>query len=131
YTSSDVDTVFTSFTNKDALATNQWVQLALLVVPFILTILFTHGSVRGMKGVINIFPALATGLLCALLVVPLLSSNVQHQIYAQAMWRQLSNAQTGVILGGAAFSLIFLLFTHRKHGGGEEEGKRKHGRRKE
>lgn len=127
YTSNDVDTVFTSFANKDALATNQWVQLALLAVPFLLTILFTRGHVKGAKNLANVLPALATGLLAALLVVPLLPSGLQHQIHDQTAWHQLSNAQTGVILAGAVFSLVFLLFTHRKHGGGEE-GKKKHGK---
>lgn len=128
YTSSDVDTVFTSFANKkDVLATNQWVQLALLVAPFLLTILFTRGHVRGgFKNILNVLPALATGLLCALLVVPLLSAGLQRQIHHLNEWHQLSNAQTGVILAGAVFSLVFLLFTHRpRHG---EEDKKKHGK---
>ena len=130
YTSSDVDTVFTSFANKGVLATNQWVQLALLIVPLLLTILFTRRSVKkGAKSAINILPALATGLLCVLFVVPLLPSGLQHQLQDINAWRQLSDAQTGVILGGAAFSLVFLLFTHRKRkGGDEEEGKKKHGK---
>jgi hypothetical protein len=126
YTSSDVDTVFTNIANKNALVTNQWVQLSLLVVPFLLTLLFTRRSVKGSKNVTNVFPALATGLLCALLVVPLLPAEIQRQVHHQAAWEQLSNLQTGVILGGALFSLIFLLFTHRrKH---DEEDKKKHGK---
>jgi hypothetical protein len=130
YTSSDVDAVYTSLANKAALAANQWVQLALLGAPFILTILFTRGSVKGSKRIINIFPALATGLLGALLVVPLLPAHLQQQINNQAVWHQLSNAQTAVILGGAFFSLTFLLFTHRRRTGEEESGKKK-GKHKE
>jgi zinc transporter ZupT len=130
YTSSDVDSVFTSFSSsKNTLATNQWVQLGLLVVPFLLTILFTRGSVKGSKKVTNVLPALASGLLFALLVVPLLSASLQHHIERQAVWHQLSNAQTGVILGGALFSLVFLLFTHRTRGHDEEGGKKKHGKK--
>jgi|GEM_PF-545819 len=126
YTASDVTGVLTSMSNSNSiLATTQYAQLALLVIPFLLTILFTRGSVKGAKGVTNILPALATGLLCALLVVPLLNANIQHQIHKLPMWHQLSNAQTGVILGGALFSLVFLLFTHRKKKGDEEGGKKK------
>src|ERR1700744_797814 len=70
YTSSDVDGVFGSFSSsKNTLTTNQWVQLGLLIVPLILTILFTRGSVKGTKKITNILPALAAGLLTALLVV--------------------------------------------------------------
>lgn len=125
YTSGDVTSVFGSFSaSHNSLTTNQWVQVALLLIPFLLTILFTRGSVKGAKKVTNVLPAIATGLLCALLVVPLLPADIQHQIHHQQIWTQLSNAQTAVILGGALFSLVFLLFTHRtKH---EDEGKKKH-----
>jgi hypothetical protein len=126
YTSSDVDTVFTNFAKKNALITNQWIQIALLAIPFVLTILFTRGSVKGAKKVINLLPAAATGLLCALLVVPLLPMKLQRQIHQQQVWHQLSNAQTAVILGGALFSLMFLLFTHRRRKGEEEGKKKKH-----
>jgi hypothetical protein len=129
YTSGDVEGVFTSFSSsKNTLTTNQWVQLGLLVLPFLLTILFTRGSVKGSKKFTNVLPALASGLLFALLVVPLLSADVQRQIHKQAAWHQLSNAQTGVILGGALFSLVFLLFTHRTRKSDEEGSKKKHGK---
>ena len=127
YTSSDVEGVFNSFSSsKNTLSTNQWVQLGLLVVPFLLTILFTRSSVSGSKKITNVLPALASGLLFALLVVPLLSASLQRHIQHQAVWHQLSNAQTAVILGGALFSLVFLLFTHRKRS--HEEGSKKHGK---
>jgi hypothetical protein len=127
YTSTDVDDLVNSFAAKGALNVNQWVQLTLLIAPFLLTILFTRGSVKGAKKMTNLLPALAAGLLFALLVVPLLSANIQRQIHHQAAWTQLSNLQTSVILGGALFSLIFLLFTHRtRH---DDEGKKKkHGK---
>jgi hypothetical protein len=127
YTAPDVEDLVTSFTAKGTLDVSEWVQLTLLVAPFLLTILFTRGSVKGAKKMTNLLPALAAGLLFALLVVPLLNANIQRQIHHQAVWTQLSNLQTSVILGGALFSLIFLLFTHRtKH---EDEGKKKkHGK---
>jgi len=125
YTSGDVTSIFGSFSaSHNSLTTNQWVQLSLLVIPFLLTVLFTRRSVKGGKKVTNILPALATGLLFALLIVPLLPADAQHQIHHLQAWTQLDDAQTGVILGGAFFSLVFLLFTHRAHG--EEEGKKKH-----
>jgi len=124
YTSSDVDGVLTSMsTGSNRLTVNQWSQLALLVVPLLLTILFTRGSVKGHKKLTNVLPALAAGLLTALLVVPLLPSDLQHQLHDQTAWTQLNNAQTAVILGGAAFSLVFLLFTHRTKPAPEGEKK--------
>jgi len=127
YVASDVDGILTSFSaSKNTLETNQWTQVGLLVVPLLLTILFTRGSVRGGKRFTNILPALATGLLLALMVVPLLPAGTQHHIHTLQAWHQLDNLQTAVILGGAAFSLIFLLFTHRKQHGVDEVKHNKH-----
>jgi hypothetical protein len=127
YTSSDMDAIIGSFTAKGSASTHQWVQLGLLVVPFLLTILFTRKNVKGSKQALNALPALASGLLFALLVVPLLPKDVQQQIHAQSVWHQLSNLQTAVLLGGAAFTLLFLLIAHRrKHDAGEEA--KKHGK---
>lgn len=125
YTSSDVTSVVTSFAAKQhTLSTNQWVQLGLLVVPFVLAILFTRGSVHGAKRYTNVLPGLASGLLFALLVIPLLSSGLQHHIQTQSAWKDLSNAQTAVVLGGAAFSLLFILVTHRT----KKDDHKKHGK---
>lgn len=121
YVSGDINDIFTSFAAKGTLSANQWVQLGLLVVPFVLAILFTRGSVSGAKRITNVLPALAAGMLFALLLVPLLSANVQRHIKRLYAWHQLNAMQTAVILGGAAFSLIFLLLTHRKGG---DEGKK-------
>jgi len=125
YTAGDVTDIATSFAAKGTLEIHQWVQLTLLVLPFLLTILFTRGSVNGHKKVTNVLPALASGMLFALLAVPLLPANVQRQIHELWLWDQLSHLQTSVILGGALFSLIFLLMTHRTH---HEEGKKHHGK---
>lgn len=124
YTSPDVTAVFSSVSPQHTLSTNQWVQLALLVAPFLLTIMFTSKSVSGGKRLTNVLPALATGLLFALLLTPLLSTDLQRHIHSQAAWQQLDNAQTAIVLGGAVFSLVFLLFTHRTRG---HDGK-KHGK---
>lgn len=124
YTSPDVTAVVSSFNPRHTLEANQWVRLGLLIAPFLLTILFTRGSVHGGKRYTNVLPALASGLLFALLIIPLLSSGLQHHIESQHAWQQLSNAQTAVVLGGAAFSLVFLLFTHRTRGGEDK----KHGK---
>lgn len=123
YTSADVTSVVSGFSAKYSLSTHQVVQLGLLVLPFLLTILFTRKSVGGGKKITNVLPALASGLLFALLVIPLLSANLQNHLETLPAWHQLSNMQTAVVLGGAAFSLLFLLFTHRPHKSPEKHGK--------
>jgi len=122
YAASDVNTIFGGFSANGSLSKYSWVQLGLLVAPFLLTVVFTRGSVKGSKQALNVLPTLACGLLCALLVTPLLPADMQHHLQHQTLWRQLDNIQTAVVLGGAAFSLLFLLVTHRKKH--DEEGKK-------
>ncbi|HSX06386.1 MAG TPA: hypothetical protein VLG92_01550 [Candidatus Saccharimonadia bacterium] len=127
YVSSDVNGILTSFSaSKNSLVTAQWAQLGLLVTPLLFTLLFTRGNVHGNKRFANLLPALATGVLFALLVVPLLPASVQRHIHKLAIWHQLDSLQTAVILAGAVFSLLFLLFTHRKSHGGDDAKHGKH-----
>lgn len=114
YTSSDVTSVASGFSTHSVLATSDWVKLALLVIPLVVTVLFTRKAVKGLAQLIfNGLPALATGLLLALLVIPLLPSSVQRPIESQSVWHQLLNLQTAIVLGGALLSLLFLLSSHR------------------
>ena len=125
YAAPDITTIFGGFSAGTGANQYQWVKLGLLVLPFLLTMLFTRKSVKGSKQWLNVLPALASGLLFALLVVPLLPADVQRQLHAQAGWKQLDNLQTAVVLGGTAFALLFLLLTHRKKHD-DEGGKHKH-----
>lgn len=125
YVAPDITTIFGGFSAGNG-QKYQWVQLGLLVVPFVLAILFTRANIKGRgKHALNLLPALASGLLFVLLVIPLLPADLQRHMHAETAWRQLDNLQTAVVLGGAAFSLLFLLVTHRKHHS-DEGGKHKH-----
>lgn len=123
YTSSDVTSLLADAAPKHALATTQWSQVGLLVVPLILAIVFTRKSVTGSKQVTNVLPAVATGLLFVLLVIPLLAKSLQHHLTSQSLWHQLSALQTAIVLGGAAFSLLFLLISHRHHRSNDKHAK--------
>ena len=125
YTSNDVASIASGLSSSVSPSLIQWVGVVLLLLPFVLTVLFTRGSVSSKKLLINLLPAIATGLLLALLLIPLLPPDLQSHLYAQKTWRILDNAQTSVILGGASFSLLALLFTHRGSGG---EDHKKHGK---
>jgi hypothetical protein len=126
YTSSDVDSLVSNMEGKHGAHLDPWIKVTLFLLPLLLALLFTHGNVKGTKNLINVLPAAATGLLCALLVVPLLPLDIRTQINHQTLWKQLNDAQTAIILGGAVFSLMFLLFTHRRRKSDEEGKKGKH-----
>lgn len=122
YTTSDAASIASGLASHPSSSVVRWISIALLLVPFILATLFTRKNVKGKaKHVLNFIPALATGVLLALLVTPLLGGSLQNQVQDQELWHTLDNLQTAILLGGAFFSLLFLLITHRHHH--EAEGK--------
>lgn len=113
YAAPDMTDFLTQFAGSSQLLTEQWVQIGLLMLPLVLVLLFTRKAVSGSKQMLNFLPALATGLLLALLVIPLLPSDLQHGIEQYDAWQTLTNLRTAVLLGGAFFSLMSLLMTGR------------------
>lgn len=124
YTAGDTVSIASGLSSNPGDETTRWVSLVLLIVPFILAALFTRKNVHGGgRHVLNFIPALATGVLLALLVTPLLGGGLQQNVQGNELWRTFSNLQTAVLLGGAFFSLLFLLITHRHHGSEEKHAK--------
>ena len=121
----DVAAFLTGFMGVNVAVADQWVKLGLLLVPLILTILFTGHAVGKGKLLLNAAPALSTGLLLALLVVPLLPTTWQHMVTTGSLWTVLQNLQTDVLLAGGAFSLLYLFLASRDHGSSDEK-KSKH-----
>ncbi len=99
------------------------VQISLLILPVILSALVLRGSVVGPKLVANTIPALALGLVAALLIVPLLPSGVGSDITKTSVWMWLDRGKSFVAGTGVLFSLMTLWFGHKRSQG---HGKAKH-----
>lgn len=114
----DATDVITAVTRGSELTTLQWVQVALLAVPLLVSVVFTRGSVRkGSKLVLNWVNALATSCLFAVLMVHYLPSGAQTELQHVMLWRQLNNLETTVLIVGSITSLLFFLLSrpHEKH----------------
>ncbi len=83
-------------------------KVTLLLFPAVFTAVFMIRTARGAKAVFNLLPALATGCLVVLLVVPLLSPGLSHAITGMSLWRQVARLQGLVVGTGALVSLLFL-----------------------
>lgn len=114
YVAVDITDFATQIMSLDALSSGQWVKIVLLVTPLVLALLFTAKSVSKHKQLFNVLPAAATGLLLALLVMPLLPANLQNLAEDSVLWKTISNLQTAVLLAGAFFSMVFLLLGKQK-----------------
>lgn len=102
--------------------TQSVVQLGLMIVPVLLTLLFLNRSLSSSKTIINIFPALLTGVTILFLVVPLLPPGTANGVYGTSIWMQLNPYQAALISGGALISLVQLWASGQ---GSKEKGKKK------
>jgi hypothetical protein len=109
------------FMPQASLSTNV-MELGLLLFPPVFTTLFMMRTLRGTKLAFNLLPAIATGFLAMLLIVPLLSPGISYAIMGLTLWHQLARAQTLVIGVGALVSLLFL-WLQRPHKSGDEHSK--------
>jgi xanthine/uracil permease len=99
----------------------QAIQLSLLLIPVVLTSIFMLRSVKGhAKLMWNLLPALATGIVGALLVVPLLPGGSQQAILSSNYWQELIKVQSLVVALATLICLLFLWMQRPKH---EKEGK--------
>lgn len=105
-------------------ATASTIRLAVLVAPAILTILFMMGTVKDKRKYFNILPALVTGVLLALLAVPLLPPGLSGSITALNQWQQVTSAQSGVVAVSTLVCLVFLWSSRPKHN--KDDKKHKH-----
>jgi hypothetical protein len=119
---SDVSDLLASFSPGNTLLIDQWTKVVLLLVPFVVTMLFTKGSVAsGAKLLFNIIVSLACGALLISLVMPLLPSDLQNSLKDEPLWQQVNSLYTAIIILGAITSMAMLL---RGHASAAHEGKK-------
>ena len=122
FVSGDAVQIVNSFFPKSVDTSATVVQLILLLLPAALTILFMRRSMTGVKTLVNILPAAGSGLLTALLAVPLLSAGTRYNIMASKDWSVLQQFQSVIIGAGAFVSLLVLWSTKPRR---DKKGKHK------
>ncbi len=94
-------------------------ELALIVVPMILTAIFLRGSVSKSKLVLHIIPLAITGIVFAAFVLPLLPADLQAEISTGRVGKYLLDLNRVIIGSVVALQLISLWLLNRigkKHG---------------
>ncbi|HET6924564.1 MAG TPA: hypothetical protein VFH39_01910 [Candidatus Saccharimonadales bacterium] len=111
----------------NAHATTSSIQLALLLAPAVLTVLFMIKTVHGKyKKIFNILPAAGVGLLTALLAVPLLPPGLSHNVTAASLWQNILQFQSGIMALSTLVCLLFLWMQRPKKPGEDKHGKHPH-----
>ena len=119
YASSSATLVANSVTTQSN--TSSFVHIGLLVLPALITLVLLRKSISAAKTPLNVLPAVALGLVTALLVTPLLPGGVKANILNTEVWKQLNNYGDFIIAIGTGVALVVLALTykipkaHKKH----------------
>ncbi len=119
-------TLFSSRSGQNVSASQTTAQLVLLAIPVVITTLFMLKTVpKGLKLILNLFPAVGVGLLLALLVVPLLPPSTSVGITDSSLWQQAIRAQD-LIVGISALLCLFAILSLRPKHASEDKHSKKH-----
>jgi hypothetical protein len=114
FVSSDASTILNSFTSRNSSASDNLAQLILLFLPALLTVLLLRKGISGSKAMINLVPAAGTGILAALLAVPLLPGGLRHNIVQAPAWAQVNQYQSVIVAAAMLVSFLLLWMTYPK-----------------
>lgn len=120
---SDIDhlvgqTKITSLTSNN-------VDLALLLLPLLITLLLTFRSVTSKNGrYFSLIPALCAGGLLAAVAAPMFNDVLQTQVTSSPFWKQLKDAQSYIVGAGLLTSLLLIWTSGFSHGKSHSRGKK-------
>lgn len=112
----DASSIISSATPDDGASAMQWAQLGLLVLPFVLTLLFTRKRASSSEMITGVFAAAAAGALLGLLAVPYMTETMSSTFTGSEVWHQIDNLQTSIVIAGSVLVLAsFFMGRHKSH----------------
>lgn len=120
YLSDDVVLAINAFSKAGSIP--MIVQLVLLSLPMILTLIFLRKTMPTSKLLFHLIPTIGCGLMFAVLVVPILSSSLQAQIFSIPFGDIFKNSQD-LIVSVTSILILLLMWHTYKH----KEAKHKKG----
>jgi hypothetical protein len=88
------------------------VRLIMLVLPAIVILLFLFKTASSSKLSINLIPAIATGLLTVITVIPLLPINTAVKIMTGSLWHDVTKYE-GNIIALSTLTIVIMLIINR------------------
>ncbi len=92
------------------------VHLILLLLPSVILLLFSLKTASGSKYSLNMLPAIASGILAVITVVPLLPVNTAVKIMNGSLWADVTKYQGGLIALSVLVVTLMLILERSKHG---------------
>ncbi|HUC95951.1 MAG TPA: hypothetical protein VMR76_03270 [Candidatus Saccharimonadia bacterium] len=89
------------------------IKFIIIAVPVLLVIIFSKHDQGKKKWPIQALPALATGFLAAIIIIPMLSISLQNSIATNRIWSRLVEYQVFVVAVGVLISLFVVIISSR------------------
>lgn len=114
YLGEDAINILHSFLPSTNQVADSALKIVLLLLPAALTAVFMRRNASGGKALFNVVPAVVTGALTALLIVPVLPLSVQSNLTGSNSWILLEQFQGFIVGAGVLASLLLLWGSHKK-----------------
>lgn len=108
YVVADAVDLLRGYVAPNSQTTEAVVALVLLWLPVIAVLFFMMGTISAKQRVLNLLPALAVGLVGALLTVPFLTPEAQVTVMLSDAWIWLESYQALIVATGTIISLMLL-----------------------
>lgn len=113
YFGEDVGLIVSSVTKSSAA---DYAEVAVLLIPMLLTALFLKGTVSKGKIIFHTVPLLVTGIVLAAFALQMLPPIAQAEIQKVEIGQRLMNTSTAIIGGVVVLQLVSLWLLNRSHG---------------
>lgn len=105
--------------------TSNKVDLALLLLPLLVTLLLTLGSSTSKNSrYFSLIPALCAGGLLAAVAGPMFNDVLQSNVTSSPFWKQLKDVQSYIVAAGLLASLLMVWSSGFSHGRSHKHGKK-------
>jgi hypothetical protein len=105
------------------MTSTQTVNLALVLIPVVLTMIFMIKSVKANRLALNVLPAVAASFLLLFTLKPLLPPDMITSIQSAPFWNAIDRSQELLVGGGALLCLFFLWLQRPKHQNSDKKRK--------
>jgi hypothetical protein len=95
-------------------------RIIIILLPVVIVLVFSkHYKGKG-RWIMQFLPAIATGILGCLIIIPLLSGSAQNSIASNPVWSMIQKYQIPVVAAGLLISIVDVVHnshqSHSKHG---------------
>jgi hypothetical protein len=94
-------------------------KLIIVLAPVVIILIFSKHYHGKSKWLIQLFPALATGILGCLIIIPLLSASAQNSIAGNSIWSMIQKYQIPIVAVGLVIAIADVIHNshsaHSKH----------------